>query len=228
MNAKGDGRPARIDWRSIVTHDGTIAVDMQQRIVYWGASAQSLLGHAPEEVLGKPCYDVVAGRDSQNYRLCRRNCPVIVNARRGRPTPEYDVLCAMPTGEQRWLNVSIMVFKRNGGASRILHLLRDVTSRRRREDFAQRARAAIDDLLAQEPDKAYMAMDSGHLLAPSLSKREAEVLRLLASGLSTPQIAQELGIQVVTARNHITRLLTKLGVENRLKAVVYASEHHLI
>ena len=63
---------------------------------------------------------------------------------------------------------------------------------------------------------------------PKLSRREMEALRLLAAGMRTQQIAEVLGIQPVTARNHITRLLNKLGVENRLQAVVYASECRLI
>ena len=54
------------------------------------------------------------------------------------------------------------------------------------------------------------------------------MLRLLAAGVSTQQIAETLDVRPVTARNHISRLLTKLGVENRLQAVVYASRHRLI
>jgi DNA-binding NarL/FixJ family response regulator len=63
---------------------------------------------------------------------------------------------------------------------------------------------------------------------PRLSKRELEVLRLLAAGLSTQEIAETLTIRPLTARNHVSRLLTKLGVENRLQAVVYASRHRII
>ena len=61
-----------------------------------------------------------------------------------------------------------------------------------------------------------------------LSRRELEVLRLLAQGMPTQQIADTLAIQPITARNHITRLLSKLGVDNRLQVVVYASERQFI
>jgi DNA-binding CsgD family transcriptional regulator len=42
------------------------------------------------------------------------------------------------------------------------------------------------------------------------------VLRLLAQGITTQQIADTLAIQPMTASNHITQLLSKLGVDNRL------------
>ncbi len=63
---------------------------------------------------------------------------------------------------------------------------------------------------------------------PKLSRREMQVLRILASGMGTRQIAEALSLRPFTVRNHISRLITKLGVENRLQAVVYASQHHLI
>lgn len=48
-----------------------------------------------------------------------------------------------------------------------------------------------------------------------LSAREIEVARLVASGLSNQEIAERLGVSYFTARNHVERLLAKLGVGNR-------------
>ncbi|MER3398268.1 MAG: hypothetical protein C4316_06980 [Chloroflexota bacterium] len=70
-------------WEGLVTADGVFAVDLQQRVVFWGPTVEGLTGRQTDQVLGKPCYEVVAGRDTRNHRFCRRNCPVIVNARRG-------------------------------------------------------------------------------------------------------------------------------------------------
>lgn len=55
-----------------------------------------------------------------------------------------------------------------------------------------------------------------------LTKRQLEVLRLLAEGRSTAQIAAELGLSRTTVRNYIANLLTALGVHSRLQAVVAA------
>ena len=55
-----------------------------------------------------------------------------------------------------------------------------------------------------------------------LSDREREVLRLLAEGLENSQIAQALGVAPRTVRNHVSRILEKLGVDNRIQAAVFA------
>jgi DNA-binding NarL/FixJ family response regulator len=60
------------------------------------------------------------------------------------------------------------------------------------------------------------------LVPPSsaLTRREREVLRLLASGASTRAIASGLGISPATVRNHVHHILAKLGVHSRLEAVI--------
>jgi DNA-binding CsgD family transcriptional regulator len=56
---------------------------------------------------------------------------------------------------------------------------------------------------------------------PGLSRREQEVLQLVAEGLTNRQIADRLFISPVTARNHVSRILTKLGLENRTQAATW-------
>ncbi|MBI4336560.1 MAG: PAS domain S-box protein [Chloroflexi bacterium] len=215
-------------WQELVTHDGLFVVDLRQRILYWSASAQHILGYRAEDVVGKPCYQVLGGRDVQDHRVCRRNCPVMANARRGRPAPDYDILCASATGSERWLNISVVIPKAGREPRHVLHLFRDVTNRRRTEEFARRASVAVRRLLSEGNSYLADGAEPRPTPLPKLSRREMEVLRLLAAGMSTRQIAETLAVRPVTARNHITRLLTKLGVENRLQAVLYASERHLI
>ena len=59
----------------------------------------------------------------------------------------------------------------------------------------------------------------------SLTRREREVLQALAHGLNDKEIAQRLRISVETARNHMAHILSKLGVESRLQALVFALRH---
>ena len=59
----------------------------------------------------------------------------------------------------------------------------------------------------------------------SLTQREREVLQTLAHGLNDKEIAQRLRISVETARSHMARILSKLGVESRLQALVFALRH---
>lgn len=57
----------------------------------------------------------------------------------------------------------------------------------------------------------------------ALSAREREVLALVAEGLTNRQIAERLFISPVTARNHVSRILTKLDLENRTQAATWLS-----
>lgn len=61
-----------------------------------------------------------------------------------------------------------------------------------------------------------------------LSARELEVLRLMASGHSTNEIACQLDLSVHTTRNHVRNLMSKLGAHSRLDAVVCAARAGLI
>ncbi len=61
----------------------------------------------------------------------------------------------------------------------------------------------------------------------TLSKREQEVLILLAEGLSNKQIAQRLYLSVRTVENHLRRIYHKLGVSSRTEAAVLAVQQHI-
>ena len=63
---------------------------------------------------------------------------------------------------------------------------------------------------------------------PALSVRELHVLKSVAVGMSNKQIARRLGISEKTVRNHLTRILTKLGASNRTEAVVSAMRAGLV
>jgi two-component system, NarL family, response regulator LiaR len=62
----------------------------------------------------------------------------------------------------------------------------------------------------------------------NLSERELQVLRLLTQGKQDEEIAQELVLTEVTIRTHISRILFKLGLENRVQAVLYGLRSGLV
>jgi DNA-binding NarL/FixJ family response regulator len=63
---------------------------------------------------------------------------------------------------------------------------------------------------------------------PELSDRENEVLRLIANGKDNAEIAQELHISPKTVKNHISNILMKLQIDNRIQAAVYAVRRGLV
>ena len=64
--------------------------------------------------------------------------------------------------------------------------------------------------------------------SPRLTPRQLDVLRYLAAGRSTAQIAGRLGISVETVRNHVRGIMQRLGVHSRLEAVLRAHEVGLV
>lgn len=62
----------------------------------------------------------------------------------------------------------------------------------------------------------------------ALTEREVEVLRLIATGATNREIAQELVISEGTVKNHVSNILTCLGLRDRTQAAIYARENNLI
>ena len=95
---------------------------------------------------------------------------------------------------------------------------------------AVRAAAAGEALLAPEPTRRLIERyaqsptpDAEPRLA-ELTARELDVLRLVARGLSNAEIAQQLYLSHGTVKTHVTRILSKLELRDRVQAVVFAYE----
>ena len=92
-------------------------------------------------------------------------------------------------------------------------LLAPTVTRRMIESFLQRPR--LVDAGAQK-------------MLESLTSREAEVLQLLAQGLTNAEIAKKLYVSETTVKTHVSRILMKLGLRDRVQAVIYAYQTGLV
>ena len=121
-----------------------------------------------------------------------------------------------------------------GGA--VGYLLKDVGSAQLAESVRATARgeSILDPSVAAKVVAEFSRVSilvggtSSEVLPELLSEREIELLRLIASGLSNKEIGETLFITEGTVKNHITHILGKLGVRDRIQAVLKAKELGLI
>jgi len=211
------------------TEEAVYAVDSDQQIILWNKGAEEVLGYTADEALGRHCYDLLMGRDEDGRPKCMMNCAVMDVARsEGRVPSHY---CAMKNkeGKPLWLHLThVVIPSKDSGLEAVVHIVRDVTEYMEAKELVQRllsymARNPVQD----HPQQEATAEPTQGTVSP-LTKREREVMKLLAQGKSPSAIASDLVISAATARNHIQNILSKLNVHSALEAVVYASRNGLI
>jgi PAS domain S-box-containing protein len=197
------------------TGDGACAVSPDGRILVWNRTAERILGYASDEVLGRAYCDVFTGQDDEGNRLCYQQCHVMPFVRDGEAVESFDIRTWSKTLRPVWLNVSVLVIPDGRArAAMTVHLFRDVTATQELLTLV-RERRTVDGETAEDPQGP-------------LSRRELEVLRLLATGLNTRAVAERLHVSPATIRNHVQNLFGKIEVHSRLEAVAYATRRHLL
>jgi LuxR family maltose regulon positive regulatory protein len=99
-------------------------------------------------------------------------------------------------------------------------LLRRALSQGITPNYVARLMAAFGETAESSPSVVQPLVNQP--LVDPLSKRELEVLRLVAAGLSNREIAQELVVAVSTVKSHINHIYGKLDVKSRTRAVAQA------
>ncbi|MGE8206735.1 response regulator [Heyndrickxia sp. NPDC080065] len=100
-------------------------------------------------------------------------------------------------------------------------------------DIADAVRSTYEGQSVLEPQvtgKMMMRMKQGNKrpLHDDLTNRELEILLLMGEGMTNQEIADELFIALKTVKTHVSNILSKLEVQDRTQAVIYAFQHQLI
>jgi NarL family two-component system response regulator LiaR len=98
------------------------------------------------------------------------------------------------------------------------------------QELAAAIRAAKGGRMTLSPEAAQALVHAAQQEAEteSLTERELDVLRLMVDGLNNAEIAEKLVVSLSTVKYHISNILMKLGVENRVAAVTTAMQKKLV
>jgi DNA-binding CsgD family transcriptional regulator len=195
------------------TGSAAFARDADGRITTWNLAAERLLDRHTASVLGRPCYEVLAGRDQFGNRYCGPGCPVARNAFGGSAVRPYTLTVADAAGRRLTVRVqALLVDDAEHPAPELIHVLEPLCCDHERHGEAPP--------LGRQSSRDRWPVN--------LSPREREVLEMLAVGHGTDDIAGRLELSPHTVRNHVAACLRKLDCHSRLEAVDAARRRGLV
>lgn len=208
------------------TADAAFAVDGAGVIVAWNAAAETTFSRSAAEVVGQRCNQILQGVDECGP-VCSATCTIHRAGQCHQPISNFDMQVPTPQGSQ-WCNVSTLHAQVTGATTPYaLHIIRSIDVRKRLE-LLVRDFIVSEAKLPPDEARALIATTRSPARAVELTRRELEVLRLLAKSASTSAIANQLHISRTTVNNHIQRLLHKLNAHSRLEAIRRAEHAGLI
>jgi DNA-binding NarL/FixJ family response regulator len=113
------------------------------------------------------------------------------------------------------------------------YLLKDIPV----DDLAQAVKLAHAGVYQLAPEVAGKLVRNLKVADPSktqkskefdLTKRELDVLKLIAGGATNREIAEQLFVSEGTVKNHVSNILNRLGLRDRMQAALFAIEHNLV
>jgi two-component system, NarL family, response regulator LiaR len=133
--------------------------------------------------------------------------------------PDVRIIVLSSFSETRQVKLALQ----NGATS---YLLKNISASK----LADAIRTTMSGLPTLAPEATQALIDSPappHSTQPpgDLTERELEVMNLMAKGLSNTQIAETLNISVFTVKNHVSSILSKMGVSSRTEAVAWQLQH---
>lgn len=208
------------------TADAAFIIDDCGVICAWNQAAHELIGLSAAQVLARPCAEVLQGSDEEGT-VCSERCVVRRAIEANSPVVNFDLRLRTTSGPQ-WCNISMIIVTDSRYVSRYaLHIIRPRQFRKQLEILLRDFIVAHTGL-GPEAAARLMATGGESFSSASLTPREREVLKWVAQGKNTADIAGQLNISRTTVRNHINHILAKLDAHTRLEAVRRAERARLI
>jgi len=199
------------------------AMEPSDRIVYWNRPCEALLGYPAARVLGKRCYEIMAGHDENGNTYCCRSCPVSRQARVGAGfVHPFNLVLRDAEGRERSIRFrTFAVPAIHPELSVIVHVVCE--SDDGLTDFEKRLARG-----AERQPSLLPGLRAPRFPSYDLTPRQKEILVGFAEGSSTSELAGRLHIAPVTVRNHTRSILLKFEVHSKLAAVAFAYRNQLL
>lgn len=208
------------------TSDSSFAVDGSGCIAAWNSAAEAMFALSACDAIGRQCDEIVQGTDECGP-VCSADCIIQQAIRKHHPVGNFDLQVQTANGMQ-WCNVSVLIADgENSTTPYSIHIVRQI-------DFRKRLELLVRDFvvtgtgLPAEQAATLISSTRSPARETDLSARERDVLKLLAKGVTTTVVAEQLHISRTTVNNHVQHILRKLDSHTRLEAIRRAEHAGLI
>jgi DNA-binding CsgD family transcriptional regulator len=216
--------------------DAVTVIDREFRIV-WANEQRATTDYRLRRLSGikeraaHPRYtlhDMVGCRCHEKFR--RRStpcpqCPSVTVFQSGKPCV-VERRIDLPTGLKKWAETRAYPIRgKNGEVELVVKISSEITGRKRTEDQKRQYIDTIERLLADAAGEPTVPPAEE---TEVLTMREKQVLRLLAQGLSNPEIAHALHISPHTAKRHVANIFAKIEARDRAQAALWAARNGVI
>jgi DNA-binding CsgD family transcriptional regulator len=199
-------------------------LDIDYRVLWVNRMMAIQVERPLDEIIGKPCYEAWRRRDTP--------CPVCllrIVSDTGKPCVMERWL-DLPNKERRYAEVrAYPIFDEQGFVTHVFEILIPLTDKKkdekRRKRYIESLEGALRELNAGVIDDC--GKTSTGECEVTLTRREQEIIRLIAQGFSNKEIADILSISSDTVKTHTRNIFSKLSVTDRTQAAVWAASHKL-
>lgn len=203
-----------------------VATDAEDRVIGINEAARSLFGVGNARVIGLDFATVFQPRDIFGNPLGYDYSLIFQMLEGGQPLKNFECQLRKACGEYQRAQVSvIVVLGPCPERYELAHILWPCDRRRQADEVIARLLNS-----AEHPEVSAIGAKLRHASdgKSTLTGRQQEILRLVAGGKCSCEVAEQLNISPETVRNHMRNILSRLGVHSRAQAVSVAYQQRLI